>query len=95
MGSKKSVLGLFAEAMDVPRGILPGMSVMEIVGNQQIIIENHCGITEYTGNTIGVRLKWGNLLVSGKNLQITRMEKCQMVITGVLDGLEIRQGGGK
>ena len=90
----RSMLRLMAEAADTPQELLPGMPLIEITGAGRVLIENHGGVTEYETDRIRVRLRFGAVVIRGNRLKITRMSKCQLVISGSLAGVDLERGSG-
>lgn len=76
---------------DLPGEILPGQSLVELTGDRQIFIENHRGITAYTREHIGIRLSFGELHICGQCLELARMTRAHLVVTGSICSLEIRR----
>ena len=72
---------------------LPGLPLAEILGNNRVIIENHCGIKEYSNANIRVGIKNGVYMISGSNLKIARITNTSLVVTGTIEA--IRFCGGK
>ena len=54
-----------------------------------LLIENHNGVTGYSDTDIYVRVKYGELRVSGDCLSLSYMSKCQLVITGCIHSIHI------
>ncbi|MFR1753953.1 MAG: YabP/YqfC family sporulation protein [Oscillospiraceae bacterium] len=94
MKKGRSMLRLMAEAADTPQELLPGMPLIEITGSGRVLIENHGGVTEYETDRIRVRLRFGAVVIRGSRLKITRMSKCQLVISGSLLGVDLERGIG-
>ncbi len=92
MKLSRSMLRLMAEAADVPQELLPGTPLIEITGNQRVLIENHLGVTEYQRDMIRVRVRSGAVVVCGCRLKITRMAKRQLVIAGEVQRVELERG---
>ena len=80
-----------AEQADLPGESFPGESVVELVEDRRILVENHKGITEYGQDRISVRLRCGILTVCGNHLELTRMTKHLLVITGAIDGVALQR----
>jgi sporulation protein YqfC len=74
---------------DVYAPPLPGLPIIEMVGDRRLLIENHNGVTGYSDTDIYVRVKYGELRVSGDCLSLSYMSKCQLVITGCIHSIHI------
>ncbi len=74
--------------------VLPGVPLLELSGDQRILIENHCGITCYSHREIRINVKFGQLCVSGCNLELMQMSASQLVITGNISAINIFRGNG-
>lgn len=71
---------------------LPGVPLLELSGDQRILIENHCGITCYSHREIRIKVKFGQICVSGCNLELMHMSATQLVITGNIAAINIIRG---
>ena len=78
----------FAAAANMPKDVVLGASVVTVIGNGEISIENYRGILEYTGELIRVQTKKGQIQVHGKGLQIEYYLNDEMKITGKIHTLE-------
>lgn len=61
---------------------LPGVSLIEIYGQNRILIENHRGIIAYEVRQIQIKVSFGCIVVCGQNLKLRNMSKEKLVITG-------------
>jgi sporulation protein YqfC len=77
---------------DLPGESLPGQPLVEIVGECRVLIENHHGVTVYGCNEICVKVRYGQLCICGAGLELSRMTKQQLVITGRIDGVSLQRG---
>ena len=66
---------------------LSGVSLVEVCNNRRILIENHQGVLAYQNNEISVGVRNGNIRVCGERLKLIRMNREQLVITGVISTL--------
>ena len=82
-------LSVAADLEDEP---LPGLPLVEIAGDRRVLIENHCGVLEYSDNVIGIRVKFGKVLVCGSGLRLSRMTKGQLIVSGCMDCVRIVRG---
>ncbi len=64
---------------------MPGISLVEMVGDHRVLVENHCGVTEYGRDFICIRLKQGCLQITGDGLNLSHMNRGQLVITGRIE----------
>ncbi len=80
-------------AMNLQDEAIPGQPLVEIVGDFRVLVENHMGVTEYGESLIRVKVKFGNVCVSGCNLELALMTKEQLVITGSIEGVKLNRRG--
>ena len=59
------------EFAEIPKDVLPGLSVLTVTGNVELTLENYRGILEYTGELVRVQVKGGQLKVTGEHLMIS------------------------
>ncbi len=76
---------------DLPGMAIPGQSLVEIAGETRVLIENHKGVTVYECDRIHVRVSFGELCICGSGLELARMTKCQLVITGRIDCVTLQR----
>ena len=81
-----------AHAVDLPEEPIPGKPLIEILDNQRVLIENHRGVCEYEDTVIRVRVKNGSVCVLGGKLELTRMTKGVLVISGQIDAVQLHRG---
>lgn len=80
------------DEMDLPGETLPGQPLVEVAGDRRVLVENHHGVTEYGHEQIRVRVKYGELCVCGRELEMIRMTKAQLIITGYIDAVHLVRG---
>ena len=71
-------------ATDLQDECIPGLPLIEIVGNIRVLIEHHCGVTEYGKQRIVVQTKGNLVAVEGDDLELTRMTAEQLIISGTI-----------
>lgn len=79
---EKHLMERIVNMADLPEEPIPGQPLVEIAGDRRVLIEHHCGVTEYGRELISVRVKFGCIVVSGTGLELARMTKDQLVIMG-------------
>ena len=72
---------------------LPGQPIVEIAGDRRVLIENHFGVKEYSREKIGVKVKYGLVCVCGCDLELIRMTKEQLIISGRIDAVTLIRRG--
>lgn len=93
MGKGSRFLDRIAEGADLPGETLPGQSVLELMGDNRVLIEQHRGVQEYSRERIGVKVRFGTVCVSGCNLELIHMTKEQLVIRGRIDAITLKRRG--
>ena len=72
---------------------LPGVPVVEVAGECRVLIERHGGIIEYSRERISVKVRYGTVCVCGCGLELTRMTREQLVISGRIDCVQLQRRG--
>lgn len=85
---KKNGLQKIARALELPADLIMDLSRMTMLGNQQLLIENHRGIVEYTSGMIRINLNNGAMTVKGQELTLGNLQLEQILIEGKVE--EIR-----
>lgn len=78
---------------DIHSQPLPGIPVVELAGDRRVLIENHFGVREYSRERIGVKVKFGLVVVCGQGLELSRMTRQQLVIRGAVDSVCLERRG--
>lgn len=90
---KKERIGQrIAFVADLPDTPVPGLPLVEIAGESRVLIENHCGVSQYSSDSVCVKVKFGQVCVTGGALDLARMTKGQLVITGRIDTVCLLRG---
>lgn len=85
--------GKWIDSLDLPEEPIPGQPLVEIAGSNRVLIEHHCGVTEYGRNQICVKVKYGKLCVQGKGLELARMTRSVLIISGCIDCVRLERRG--
>ena len=88
----KNMMQQLARSSDLTDAPLPGIAIAEIADDKRVLIENHMGVIHYSGETICVRTKFGQIWVEGCNLELAKMSKQQLVITGTITCVKLMRG---
>ncbi len=90
---KGGIPNRLAGEADLLTELNPLHSLVEIYGNQRVLVENHQGVHEYTSHKILVCAKCGNICVEGTGLRIALMTKNRLVIQGRICNIALNKEG--
>ena len=79
------------DRLDLPGETLPGQVIVEIAGENRVLIEQHRGIREYTRERISVCVRYGMLEICGQGLELRSMSREQLIICGQIDSVTLRR----
>lgn len=80
------------KAADLLEEPIPGLPLIELAGDRRVLIENHCGVTEYSTGRIQVKVKFGQISICGQCLELAKMTKGQLIISGRIQSVELLRG---
>lgn len=89
MKQRRAWMERLADRTDLPGEAFPGQPLVELYGDRRVLIEHHCGVTEYGRERIQIRMKYGSLCVCGSCLELARMTSELLVITGKIDAVNL------
>ena len=88
---KKRFFDRVATATDLGNEPIPGKTLIEIVSDSSVLIENHCGVISYSTECVVIKTKHGCVDVSGSQLVLRRMSSEQLKISGIIFKIELRR----
>lgn len=88
---KQSLLQQLLDRSDLPDENLPGKPLIEILGESRILVENHQGITEYGFDQIGIRVCYGMVNITGRNLRLRHAARNKLLIVGKIDSVTLQR----
>lgn len=91
MGEKQSLLQRLSRELELEGEPVPGQSLIEIAGDSRILVENHAGVMGYSRDCICVKLKTGTAEICGHSLELSRMTREQLVISGKIDAVTLHR----
>ena len=80
-----------ADGTDLSGETLPGVPVVEIAGENRVLIERHVGVIEYGRERICVKVRHGFVWICGCGLELTRMAREQLIISGRIDCVQLQR----
>lgn len=82
------------ERFDLPGERFPGQVLVEIMGDNRVLIEHHRGVREYSRECIGINVRFGVIQILGRCLELRCMTKEQLVISGKIDCVTLKRRDG-
>lgn len=72
---------------------LPGIPLVEICGDDRVLIENHLCVLGYNENEVMVRTCCGSIRISGDEMVLACLKREQLVIHGKIHSVTLLRGG--
>lgn len=92
MERDRLLLEHITNAADLQDAPIPGLPLIELAGDVRVLMENHCGVTEYGNERICVKVKFGQVCICGRELRLAKMTKNQLVVCGRIQSVELYRG---
>ena len=89
MSEKKRWMERLADSADLSGEPLPLEPLVELAGDRRVLIENHRGVVQYSREKICVKVRYGTVAVCGCGLELSRMTKERLVISGRIDSISL------
>jgi len=85
---KKGHLQRLAGLLEIPQDIVMDLPRITMLGNKQLLIENHKGIIEYTPSLVRIKLNQGELIISGSDLTLGNLQAEQILVEGTVEEIK-------
>lgn len=69
--------------------ILSKVPIVELAGQNRLLIENHQGVLGYSLEEIQVRVSYGCVCITGSDLRLMQLSREQLVICGRVDAIHL------
>jgi sporulation protein YqfC len=76
-----------ASLLEIPDDIVLDLPRITLLGNMQMLVENHKGIIEYTNKYVRIRLKRGELVIAGVGLLLGNLQAEELIVEGEITEL--------
>lgn len=80
-----------SELLDLPKDIFLDLPRISVIGDLQLVVENHRGLLQYDPDRVVVGMNQGRLVIRGSDLGIGSVNGDAMIITGQLLAIEFRR----
>lgn len=67
--------------------LFPVVPIVELAGSHRVLVESHLGVTQYSTQKIGIKMKYGEIQICGCGLQLEHMTKAKLIVTGRIDSI--------
>ena len=91
MGKGKNFIESMVTQSSLTADTVPGQPIVEIAGENRVLIECHRGVLAYSRERIQVKVRYGCLCICGCNLEMLHMTKEQLVISGRIDSVGLQR----
>ncbi|MBU2701502.1 sporulation protein YqfC [Sporomusaceae bacterium BoRhaA] len=82
--NKKNNLLVLANLLELPDDIVLDLPRMTMLGNKQLLVENHKGIIEYSTVLVRIKLSQGTLIIHGEQLSLGNLQQEQILVEGII-----------
>ena len=89
MGRIKAKAELLSDRIDLPADAFAGSAKLTLNGRRHLLIENHRGILKYGDKLIAVDCGGMKVRICGDELNLSAMDKSDMLITGRILSIEL------
>ena len=88
---KKGILERAAEATDLPKDLVMNMPRIVLLGDREIEVNNYKGLLEYSTQTIRLAIAKKQIVISGDDLHIDRLDVDTIFVSGSIFKIEFCQ----
>lgn len=78
--------------LELPEDLLLDLPRLTMIGNLQVLIENHRGLIAFRPEFVMVETSKGPLEVRGQDLHIGAVDREAIVVTGAIGSVQFRGG---
>lgn len=75
--------------LEMPEDVVLDVSRLVLVGNLQLLVENHRGLAEFSAGRVVIFVPRGRLIVQGEDLIIGRISQDAITLLGRISGLSL------
>lgn len=77
--------------LELPADVVLNLPKTTLVGGMQVFVENHEGLLAYAPDEIRVRTVQGEIVITGRGLQIGSIMPRELVVDGRISHVELRR----
>jgi len=80
----RKIQNQFAEAFEIPQDALLNLPKITIIGDEELHLENHKGIIEYSSERIRVSVLGGSLEITGGAMVLKNIKPDEIAVRGTI-----------
>lgn len=84
MKRRRGNLQALAGLLEIPQDLVLDLPRITMLGNRQLLVENHKGIVEYTPELVRIKLNQGELVIGGTDLTLGNLQVEQVLVEGTV-----------
>ncbi len=77
----------FSKLLEIPSDLTLDLPKLTLIGNVQLIIENHRGLIEFTAEKTVINTGRWPITLNGRNLMVRSIMVDELMIEGVIDSI--------
>lgn len=89
MKKRTNLLERMLSATDLDAALQPRLPLVEIAGCSRLLVENHKSVIAYSPQQVCIKVNYGHIRVTGNALDLAKMGKDQLVITGCIECVQL------
>lgn len=94
MQRKSGLRDRLVSLLELPGDALLDVARVTLVGDREMVVENHRGLIEYTPDRVVLTVPEGQLTIDGEALRIGSISPEQVVLAGKIRGMRYAAAGG-
>jgi len=87
--SKKRLEYMLANLLELPKDLVMDLPRVTLLGDMQVIVENHRGIIEYTRERVRISTSLGELIIDGTSLALRTIFPEEIAVDGKIRALSL------
>lgn len=87
MRRKDGLRDRLVSLLELPGDVVLDVARVTLVGDMEMVIENHRGLTEFTSNRVVMSVPEGQLAIDGDELRIGAISPEQVTLLGKIRGM--------
>lgn len=88
MIKKSNIKSRISDTLELPKEVTLNIPVLKITGKNDLFIENHKGIVEYSKEILRINSEIGIIKISGRDLLIKEISREEILIAGDVNTIE-------